>query len=156
MIWNLYFDGAIDPNPGGVMAWGYVVDAQDGSLVTGKGSAPALVTNSNNVAEYYGLGHGVRRVVEMLFAVDAPKFSGLHIRGDSQLVCNQVNRLWAVKSPALAPLHGRVLDLLTSLPQPWVLEWVPREQNGLADELSKKAFMAATGRKPREYAKAKS
>jgi ribonuclease HI len=155
-VWNVYFDGCCDPNPGGVMAWGFGIDAGDGSLVTDSGAVSGRFGNTNNVAEYYALGYSVKRVIDLVKSpAAAAKFSGLHIRGDSQLVVNQVNDAWKVKAPALAQLHGRVLQLLTETGHPWVVEWVPREQNGLADELSRRAFFETTGRMPREYAKVK-
>ena len=155
MIWAVYFDGVCDPNPGGPMAWGFAIDPQNGDLVTGNGIGRWHAGNTNNVAEYYALGHSVKRVVDMLQSPVAPKFSGLHIRGDSQLVCNQVNDQWQVKSEHLAQLHRRVLQLLAETGQPWRLEWVPREQNELADKLSREAYRNLTGHPPCEYVKVK-
>jgi ribonuclease HI len=150
-IWNVFFDGLCEPvNPGGVMAWGYVIDPQNGDLIREHGAMPANPANTNNVAEYYALGHAVRHVNDMLAASEQlrGKFAGLHIRGDSKLVVEQVNGKWAVKAARLAPLHGRILELLRRTGQPWQIEWVPREQNELADVLSRRGYAEMTGKQP--------
>ena len=137
------------------MGWGFGLDAQDGRLITNSGVVKEHVGNTNNVAEYYALGFGIKGVLDLLQSPVAPKFTGLHIRGDSNLVVNQVNSLWQVKSPHLGQLHGRILQLLAECGQPWVIEWIPREQNQLADQLSRRAFFEATGRHAKEWTRVK-
>lgn len=130
------------------MAWGYVIDAQEAGLFTGGDARAADPSNTNNIAEYYALGFALHRVTDLLNGMMRSKFAGLKIRGDSKLVCEQVNGSWSVKSPHLQPLHKRCLDLLGATGQPWAIEWIPREQNGLADELSRDAYKRLTGKAP--------
>ncbi len=139
-----YFDGCCEPvNPGGTASYGAIVlvngfKVWDDSALVG---APKGGKTSNNVAEYSGfiavaeflLGHGVIRTYQS----DAHR---VIIRGDSKLVVQQVQGLWKVKGGYYIPFYRRAKKAWKLLKQfyPGIeLEWIPREQNGLADELSK-------------------
>jgi hypothetical protein len=50
-----------------------------------------------------------------------------------------------VKSEKLAPLHKRCLELLGITLMSWAVEWIPREENVLADKLSRDAYRKLTG-----------
>ena len=154
-VWSIYFDGLCEPrNPGGVMAWGFAIDREgDGDLVTKSGAVAAHPQNTNNIAEYYALGHALKWVVDSLIAERPERFSGLKIYGDSKLVVSQINGQWAVKAEHLRGLHGRCLELLEKTGQPWAIEWVPRERNELADSLSRKGYKELTGRDAPERAR---
>ena len=60
------------------------------------------------------------------------------IRGDSQLVVRQLKGEYKVKSKRILPLYVRAMELLNELGGK--VEWVPREQNKIADELSRVAY----------------
>jgi ribonuclease HI len=60
------------------------------------------------------------------------------IRGDSQLVVRQLKGEYKVKSKRILPLYVRATELLNELGGK--VEWVPREQNKIADELSRVAY----------------
>ena len=63
----------------------------------------------------------------------------LEVRGDSQLVVNQVNGAWFIKAKELIPLCDTAMKLKAQIPQVKLL-WVPRTENTEADALSKKAL----------------
>lgn len=148
-VWTLHFDGLCEPaNPGGVMAWGWALDAA-GDVVTGRGSAPAAPGNTNNVAEWYALGCGLAAVRDRAAVSHAggPP-DALRIFGDSRLVVNQLAGLFACNAPHLRALRDRCLSILKGidpLPGWWQAEWVPRAQNGAADALSRRAYRERTG-----------
>lgn len=146
-VWNAYFTGLCEPNPGGVMAWGFVIDA-DGDLVTKAAVRSTCEANTNNVAAYYAFGLLVREVVDLLSASEAKRkrFAGLHVRGDSKLVVEQINGQWQVKAEALAPLHRRCLELLKDTGQPWVLEWIEHGLNTAAVRAAAGAYRQHTGK----------
>jgi ribonuclease HI len=158
-VWTLHFDGLCEPrNPGGVMAWGWVLDAGAGGESTGYGSAPAAPANTNNVAEWYALGHGLAAVkARAIVAHGGGPPDALRIFGDSRLVCNQLNGLFACNAPHLVSLRNRcrlILAEVDPLPGWWQAEWVPRGQNGRADALSRAAYRERTGHEAPERSNA--
>lgn len=135
----LHFDGSCEPrNPGGVATYGWVLSSgESGFGVVADGGANA----TNNVAEWCALGFGLRWIIE-----HQPWPQLLLIRGDSQLVIRQLNHEWACRKPHLQVLRARCELLLSQMTVKWRAEWVPREQNGAADELSRKAYIDHTGK----------
>ncbi len=131
---KLWFDGACWPNPGGQAAYGWAISDdgefhEEGCGVIGSGSMM-----SNNVAEYQGLYHGLKFMKEKGYLN-----ADIHCYGDSKLVCEQMSGRWRVKgglyvdSFKLAYCMSKEFKMLT-------ISWIPREQNNLADWLSKKAL----------------
>lgn len=128
----LYFDGACEPkNPGGVATYGWalmddsqVVSQDYGFVLEGPGA-------TNNMAEWTALVRGVEAA-----ATFNP--SMLVIRGDSQLVVKQLRGDWSIHAEHLAKYRARAVAALSC---PWRVEWIPREQNGLADSLSRLAYI---------------
>lgn len=139
-----YFDGCCEPiNPGGTASYGAIVLVNgmkvwdDSALVP----APTGGKTSNNVAEYSGfiavaeylLG---KRIIET-YSSHADR---IIIRGDSMLVIRQLHGLWKVRGGHYIPFYRRAMGAwkLLKLRYPGIeLEWIPRDKNGLADELSK-------------------
>lgn len=135
-ICKAYFDGACEPvNPKGVATWGFAVK-NDGRIVhtaCGLAGIPFAPEATNNLAEYTALV----RLLEWL--KENHIYNGIIVHGDSQLVINQVNGIWKAKSPAILPLCHEAKGLLSDFDD-ITLQWVPRDENTIADELSKKAF----------------
>lgn len=103
---TLRFDGACRPNPGEGGA-GYVIFNNNNGNTIIEGQHYVGDDCTNNVAEYFGLIEGLKRLR------DSPHRVGhLSIQGDSELVINQVTGSYHVNSPRLRPLHSRVRDLL--------------------------------------------
>jgi len=129
-----YFDGLCEPkNPGGIATFGYVIFLEDGRTVKGYGlaSKPYSPDSTNNVAEYTGL-------ICLLEEMKRLNIRNPVIRGDSQLVVRQLKGEYKVKSKRILPLYVRATELLNELGGK--VEWVPREQNKIADELSRVAY----------------
>lgn len=128
--WLMHFDGLCEPgNPGGVAAYGFQV-LRDGAIVhEGSGLAePPGPTATNNVAEFRALVEGLRWLKAN--GAKAPL-----VRGDSKLIVNTVNGSWNLKVPHLRAMHDEARALLKEVGGR--LAWVPREQNGEADRLSR-------------------
>jgi ribonuclease HI len=126
--WNGFFDGAAEPtNPGqkgiGALLLGPSGQRFEVSLAGGYGT--------NNEAEYQAL-------IALLECVDQAGVSGVSVRGDSQLVVNQIKGQWDVNSPALKPLWSRARSLVRKVNAR--IAWIPREQNTEADKLSMAAL----------------
>jgi len=88
---------------------------------------------TNNEAEYSALIKGIELAIEMNVA-------HLKIHADSQLVVNQINGEFKVKHENMIPLHKQANELLNDL-ESWEINYIPREQNTVADKLSKAGMM---------------
>lgn len=140
----LYFDGLCEPmNPGGVATYGFVI--YDGTQkiwedcgVVGAGMLGDDV--SNNVAEYTAMIRGMECLVELGYTGE------LTVRGDSQLAINQLLGKYAVRARRLIPLYAIASGLKDKF-EDVTFEWVPRERNTEADELSREAFNEFLGKK---------
>lgn len=132
---DIWFDGACLGNPGPMGAGAVVqIGARTETL-----SVP-LGPGTNNVAEYEAVIAGLALALR-LGATSAT------LRGDSQLILRQLEGRYAVKAPALVPLHAEARQLMLRLGQVG-LHWIPREQNARADALAKQAAETRPARRP--------
>lgn len=129
-----FFDGACWPNPGGKAGYGWAVlddgyFQQQGSGVIGQGAAM-----SNNVAEYYAFYYCLENLKKM-----GLNKNSIEIYGDSKLVVEQMNGRWRVKKGLYVDAFKKAYCMLKEFSKTKVI-WIPREENNLADYLSKKAI----------------
>jgi ribonuclease HI len=141
---EIWFDGACEPtNPGGYMGFGYVIK-EDGKNIATHSTAYSLdewkartedSTTTNNIAEY-------RALCLALWYLKKQSMTDKEVKvyGDSQLVINQMFGTWRIKEGHYKRMAFRCKELLTNFPNIRG-EWVRREQNEEADELSKKALL---------------
>ena len=136
-----YFDGCCEPrNPGGNMGYGAIVEI-DGEQVLGhSGFDEAAPTNTNNISEYKAL----EVVLDFLIDNDLTK-EDITIKGDSQLAIRQMLGEYGMNSGGYVPYAQRCLLKISQLNKKPKLQWIPREQNEKADELSKGVLIAKTG-----------
>ncbi len=125
---HCYFDGASRGNPGPA-AIGWVVVNSTGIVTEG---GKRIDDTTNNRAEYEAL-------IRVLEIVRDYGFSSVELRGDSQLVVEQVRGAWQTNNPALRERRVRVRELLMEFEE-WSIEHVPREVNERADTLANEAF----------------
>lgn len=130
----LYCDGACEPkNPGGVATYGWVAYWNGKRARSGYGVVCQGEGATNNVAEYTA-------VIRALEYLKGKGYGGqVKIYTDSQLIVNQINGLWRVNKPALRELKIKVSALCTHF-DGVSFEWVPRDRNREADELSRRAY----------------
>ena len=134
-----WFDGAVEPyNPGGHGGWGYVLEGEGGESVgSGYGYVPAAPDVTNNVLEY-------RAALEAVKAWHAlPEAYGhgvLVLYGDSKLVVEQMRGAWRVNGGAYVATRKELVKYVADIGASVDWNWIPREENGRADELSKKAL----------------
>ncbi len=133
-----YTDGGSrgNPGPGG---YGVRVEAEDGSLVTELYGA--LVSATNNVAEYRGL------IAALTWALDHGEPQVL-IRSDSELLVKQMRGEYRVKHPGLQPLYQEARELVARLARVR-FEHVRRELNKEADRLANLAMDQAAATAPK-------
>lgn len=131
-----YFDGCCEPvNPGGTAAYGVVILKNRQKIwETSKVFVPRAgreKETSNNVAEYSGF----KAVLDYLVAHDMAKAQVI-VYGDSKLVIMQMFGNWRIKFGYYVPIAQTCKAMLKQFPY-ITGKWIPREQNFLADELSK-------------------
>ncbi|WP_330999876.1 ribonuclease HI [Archaeoglobus neptunius] len=130
----MYFDGLCEPrNPGGVGAYGFVVYIDNRKVHEGYGVVGEGKGMSNNVAEFSGLVAALEWLLENGYS------ERIVVRGDSQLVINLMNCTWRAKGGMYYPYYLKAIELAKNF-QNITFEWVPREQNEVADRLSREAY----------------
>jgi ribonuclease HI len=129
---RLSTDGGARGNPGPA-AYGYVLEAEDGTVLDARGETIGVATN--NVAEYRALLAGLASALER--GVDE-----LEVVSDSELLVNQMRGDYKVKSSNLREL----VDEAQALAQGFAkirYTAVRREHNELADRLVNEALDSA-------------
>jgi ribonuclease HI len=130
---RLFTDGGARGNPGPA-AYGYVIEAEDGTVLAAHGEAIGVATN--NVAEYSALVAGLAKAAEL-------QIPELEVVSDSELMVKQMTGVYRVKNEALMELsleaarRARAVGRVTYTA-------VRREHNKLADKLVNDALDAET------------
>jgi ribonuclease H / adenosylcobalamin/alpha-ribazole phosphatase len=129
---RLYTDGGARGNPGPA-AYGYVLEADDGTVLAAHGEAFGRATN--NVAEYRGLIAGLEKALELAVP-------DVEVVSDSELMVKQMRGDYRVKNAALQDLFLQASRLARKLRH---VEYthVRRTHNELADRLVNEALDAA-------------
>ncbi|XP_051115199.1 uncharacterized protein LOC127240523 [Andrographis paniculata] len=123
--WLMFFDGSTSGNRS---AAGVLLEGPDGQKVN---LQLQLEDMTHNSAEYEAL-------ILRLEALIARKVQSVIIKGDSQLVINQVNTKYVCNYPHLRwyrDLVGRLLSKISEV----IIEFVSKEENQFADDLAQKS-----------------
>ena len=129
---KLSTDGGARGNPGPA-AYGYVLEAEDGTVLDARGETIGVATN--NVAEYRAVIAGLEKAVEL--GIDE-----LEVVSDSELLVKQMQGEYRVKNEALRELNDEANSLERKLGRVRY-KAVRREHNKLADKLVNDALDAA-------------
>jgi ribonuclease HI len=129
---RLSTDGGARGNPGPA-AYGYVLEAEDGTVLDARGETIGVATN--NVAEYRALIAGLEKAVEL--GIDE-----LEVVSDSELLVKQMQGEYRVKNEALRELNDEANSLERELGRVRYTA-VRREHNELADKLVNEALDGA-------------
>ena len=132
---RLFTDGGARGNPGPA-AYGYVLEAEDGTVLASHGEAIGIATN--NVAEYSALIAGLEKALELQIAE-------LEVVSDSELMVKQMTGEYRVKNEALRELSLTAARLARRIGSVRYTA-VRREHNELADRLVHEALDAAARR----------
>jgi ribonuclease HI len=131
---RLYTDGGARGNPGPA-AYGYVLEAEDGTTLAAHGEAIGIATN--NVAEYSALIAGLEKAVEL-------HIPEVEVVSDSELMVKQMRGEYRIKNEALRRLSVQASSLALRLGSVTYTA-VRREHNELADRLVNEALDAQSG-----------
>ena len=132
---RLSTDGGSRGNPGPA-AYGYVLEAEDGTVLAAHGERIGVATN--NVAEYSALIAGLEKAVELA----VPE---VEVVSDSELMVKQMNGEYRVKNEALRELSSEAVRLARRIGNV-SYRAVRREHNELADQLVNDALDQAAKR----------
>jgi probable phosphoglycerate mutase len=129
---RLSTDGGSRGNPGPA-AYGYVLEAEDGTVLDARGEA--IGTATNNVAEYRGLLAGLEAALER-------GVEEVEVVSDSELLVKQMRGEYKVKNETLRELVDDAESLARRLGRVTYTA-VRREHNELADRLVNEALDSA-------------
>jgi probable phosphoglycerate mutase len=129
---RLSTDGGARGNPGPA-AYGYVLEAGDGTVLDARGEA--IGTATNNVAEYRGLLAGLEAALER-------GVEEVEVVSDSELVVKQMRGEYKVKNETLRDLVDEAQALEARFRRV-TYKAVRREHNELADRLVNEALDSA-------------
>ncbi|KAG8492992.1 hypothetical protein CXB51_010292 [Gossypium anomalum] len=119
---TLEFDGASKGNPGPAGA-GAVLKTNAGNVICKLREGLGIATN--NAAEYRALILGLKHALRK-------GYTNIHVRGDSKLVCMQLQGLWKVKHEHMSELCEQAMKLKDKFLS-FQINHVLRELNGEAD-----------------------
>lgn len=122
----IFIDGSSRGNPGD-MGIGIAI-YKNNSLI--KTVSKFLGKGTNNEAEYLAL-------LEALKLASTLKEKEIEIRTDSLLLINQLNSFYKVRAKNIKPLYENAINELKNFK--YVLKWIPRKENKLANSLAQKA-----------------
>ncbi|KAI4339549.1 hypothetical protein MLD38_024481 [Melastoma candidum] len=131
---TLEFDGAAKRNPGPAGA-GAILRSEDGSVVFRLREGVGIATN--NAAEYRALILGLNYALEK-------GYQHIRVRGDSMLVCMQLQGLWKTKSENMAKFCKVAKELKEKFVS-FQINHVLREFNAEADAQANKAISLRDG-----------
>jgi ribonuclease H / adenosylcobalamin/alpha-ribazole phosphatase len=126
---KLSTDGGARGNPGPA-AYGYVLEADDGTVLAAEGEKIGVATN--NVAEYRALIAGLEKARELAL-------SEVEVVSDSELLVKQMRGEYRVKNEALRALSLEAARLAREIGTV-TYRAVRREHNELADRLVNEAL----------------
>ena len=146
MVWELraeiFFDGLCEPNPRGIATYGFAIYFNGKSLHKGSGIIGRGKGMTNNVAEYTAL----LEALKWLQKHHTGKFEEITIKGDSNLVIQQMRGIYKIKSKTskkFVPLIKAEMEKLK--PNKTEYKWIPREENKEADLMSRIAYSKIHG-----------
>ena len=124
--YTLYVDGAADLHTKTAGIGGVFFNNKNEEVCS---FSQYLDDATNNEAEYSALIKGLQQGIEL-------KLININIFSDSELIVKQVNGDYKVKNDRMKKLHQKVLYLLEQYDN-WVINHVMRDENTIADRLSK-------------------
>ncbi len=128
---TLFTDGGARGNPGPA-AYGYVLEADDGTVLAAHGERIGVATN--NVAEYRALIAGLEKALEL-------GLDEVGVVSDSELLVKQMTGEYRVKNEALRKLNNEAERVARRIGEV-SYRAVRREHNELADRLVNEALDA--------------
>jgi len=138
----VHTDGACSgKNPGGVAAYGYHIQMDGRTVREDYGILKEGEGATNNYAEYMAPIKALNWILSSKETIESA--DTVLLRSDSQLLVNQINGEWSVKSSSIVDLYEELKDLIDQLENLSLtveFEHIGREKNGRADGLAQTAI----------------
>lgn len=133
---EVWYDGCCEPkNPGGNAAFGALIKIDGITVWTASQFIGSGQGMSNNVAEYSGM----IGVLEELLIRGLQKEKIL-VRGDNMMTIEQMAGNWRARGGLYIPYYLKCKELVKKFKR-IKFQWIPREENPEADELSKQILV---------------
>lgn len=133
---EVWYDGCCEPvNPGGNAAFGALIKIDGATVWTASRFIGAGQGMSNNVAEYSGMIGVLERLIELGLHKE-----NVHVRGDNMMTIQQMAGRWRAKKGLYIPYFLKCKAIVAQFRR-ITFEWIPRESNAEADELSKQILI---------------
>lgn len=126
MSWHIYVDGASSGNPGDSGAGMVIFDGNGTEIFR---DSVFLGRMTNNMAEYEALLRALEKAQE-LGAQDVVAYT------DSLLIANQVTGTYKINNDILRQYVVKVKKIIRNFDH-FAIQYIPREQNRIADTLAK-------------------
>ena len=129
---EVWYDGSCEPvNPGGNASFGALIKVNgktvwETSVFIGSGEGM-----SNNVAEYSGMIGVLEELLKRKWERER-----ILVRGDNMMTIRQMEGSWKAKKGMYLPYYQRCKKLVSRFKK-IKFQWIPREENTEADDLSK-------------------
>ncbi len=133
---EIFTDGGSRGNPGQAAVGVVVLSGQETIHEVGK----TIGIATNNEAEYQAILLSLEWLSAAQATLDIEKITW---KLDSKLVVEQLNKNWKVKEPRMLEFAKKAWMSLATLPCPYQVIHIPREQNAAADALVNQALDAA-------------
>lgn len=143
-ILAIYCDGLCEPrNPGGYACWAWLAKSPEGKTIrTFYGCLGSGAGMSNNLAEYEAVLQALRYTLDRA-AMLAERGLSVRLHADSQLVIRQISGEYRVNAPHLIERCAEARKLAKQIEEagvPIAFQWIQRELNDEADQLSRQAY----------------
>lgn len=125
--WLAWFDGSAKPNPGHCKI-ACILHSPDGTITQ---HTATIGHGDSSDAEYQAL---IAALTLLTQQVTRPETQTILLRGDSQVVINDVLAIKAKASKLLSAYRDQAQALMSALPH-LQLKWVPRHKNTETDQL---------------------
>ena len=135
-----FTDGSASPNPGPSGAGMYMYSSTPGDEWSHEAVA-ALGKGTNNLGEFWAIGMSVQTAGERIQLSPPDTYDHHHVFTDSMFVKSCISRTW--KSKKFEALIEAICSLISALPVPTTIHWVPAHVGVQANEHAD--FLAGLG-----------
>ncbi len=126
MPWQVYVDGASSGNPGDSGAGMVIFDGNNTEIYR---NSVFLGKMTNNMAEYEALLRALEKTHEL-------GIRDIVVHTDSLLIANQVIGAYKINNDTLRQYVLKIKKLISNFDH-FAIQYIPREQNKIADRLAK-------------------
>ena len=126
---KIYTDGSCRGNPGPAGIGILIIDGYGNEIIK---ISEYIGSATNNIAEYCAILRAIEECMKR-------KIKSVEFLTDSQLLVNQVNKVYKVTDEELKILYVKLMGKIMNFNN-WRIKHIPREENQIADALANQAL----------------